>query len=428
MIISMSWIEHIPEKLWPAVKHIQGVFDHSDFKCSWITQHLCYADLHPGAPGLMQQDELAQLRSAFLDLRRILGPSIAKQFDLVVASGTPAAIFHGYAEIYRYGLSAAVRVAFSDALQIATGNIALITNEPIGWAQSLVQDRIRNGKHRFSTWVKHVCDIQPALIQPMATEDVDEVIWWRKWRAPRFTHMHPSGNAPYDESTAWTREDEATTADLLSGISKRFTEFVEIKLDEFVGAAHVETAKRGITVRLQPQGVPSAKRSLVAERIGAVESIDSLVFLCHASEDKAVVRIYASRLAEAGFGTWLDEEELLPGQEWDLEIRKAIRRSTAVIVFLSSKSEKRGYVQKEISRVLDEAERQPEGKIFLIPAKLEPCDVPERLSKWQWVDLSTINGFEMLCKALSAHRAKSSREIEARSTGDGSISNSKVNG
>jgi len=34
-------------------------------------------------------------------------------------------------------------------------------------------------------------------------------------------------------------------------------------------------------------------------------------------------------------------------------------------VFLSEKSRKRGYIQKEVLRVLDEAERQPEGNNFL---------------------------------------------------------------
>jgi hypothetical protein len=130
-----------------------------------------------------------------------------------------------------------------------------------------------------------------------------------------------------------------------------------------------------------------------------------LVFLCHASEDKVAVRSYAARLVEAGFATWFDEEQLLPGQEWDFEIRKAISRSSAVIVFLSPRSGKRGYVQKEIVRVLDEAERQPEGTIFVIPAKLEPCEVPDRLSRWHWVDLANPTGFRLLCKALDTHRA-----------------------
>lgn len=49
---------------------------------------------------------------------------------------------------------------------------------------------------------------------------------------------------------------------------------------------------------------------------------------------------------------------------------------------------------------------KPEGIIFLIPALLENCVVPERLSRWQWVDPSldrwgmNQHGCEKLLRAL----------------------------
>jgi hypothetical protein len=46
-----------------------------------------------------------------------------------------------------------------------------------------------------------------------------------------------------------------------------------------------------------------------------------------------------------------------------------------------------GYLQREISEVLQVADEHPEDSIFVIPARLEPCDVPERFRRWQWVDL-----------------------------------------
>ena len=94
------------------------------------------------------------------------------------------------------------------------------------------------------------------------------------------------------------------------------------------------------------------------------------VFLCHASADKPKVRTLYRRLVEAGFDPWLDEEKLLPGQEWDLEIRKAVRASDVVIVCLTRNSvNKEGYVQKEIRMALDVADEKPEGTIYLIPAR-----------------------------------------------------------
>lgn len=59
------------------------------------------------------------------------------------------------------------------------------------------------------------------------------------------------------------------------------------------------------------------------------------VFLCHASEDKPMVRKLYERLYEDAFLPWLDSEDLLPGQDWDYEIRNAVRASDAVLVCLS---------------------------------------------------------------------------------------------
>ncbi len=132
------------------------------------------------------------------------------------------------------------------------------------------------------------------------------------------------------------------------------------------------------------------------------ESISSLkVFLCHSSGDKAAVRNLYMRLSSEGFKPWLDEEDLLPGQEWQVEIPKAVKESNIVIVCLSrSSTTKEGYVQKEIKYALDVADEKPEGTIFIIPLKLEECNVPDRLSRWQWVNLYEDKGFEKLKRAL----------------------------
>ena len=125
------------------------------------------------------------------------------------------------------------------------------------------------------------------------------------------------------------------------------------------------------------------------------------VFLCHSSGDKPAVRELYQRLCAEGIDAWLDEEKLLPGQDWQCEIPKAVRTSDVVIVCLSRGSiTKAGYVQREIKFALDVADEQPEGAIFLIPAKLEECEVPDRLSRWQWVNLYEAKGYERLMRAL----------------------------
>jgi len=49
------------------------------------------------------------------------------------------------------------------------------------------------------------------------------------------------------------------------------------------------------------------------------------VFLCHADRDP--VRDLYTRLTQDGVDAWLDKEKLLPGQDWELEIRKVVRES-----------------------------------------------------------------------------------------------------
>jgi hypothetical protein len=125
------------------------------------------------------------------------------------------------------------------------------------------------------------------------------------------------------------------------------------------------------------------------------------VFLCHSSHDKPAVRGLYHRLTADGMDPWLDEEKLLAGQEWELEIRRAVRAADVVIVCLSRSSvDKRGFVQREIRIALDIADEQPEGAIFAIPLKLEECEVPERVRRWQWVDYFAENGYERLMAAL----------------------------
>lgn len=126
------------------------------------------------------------------------------------------------------------------------------------------------------------------------------------------------------------------------------------------------------------------------------------VFLCHSSGDKPAVRSLYQRLKEAGFRPWLDEEDILAGQDWRYEIPRAVKSSDVVIVCLTrAATAKRGYIQKEIVLALDTADQQPEGSIFVIPLRLEECDVPDRLSRWHWVDLYKDDGYHRLLRSLS---------------------------
>jgi hypothetical protein len=86
--------------------------------------------------------------------------------------------------------------------------------------------------------------------------------------------------------------------------------------------------------------------------------------------------------------------------DWNSEIRKDVRESDVVVVCLSKKFNEAGYRQREVRIALDTEQEKPEGEIFIVPARLEVCDVPESLSKWQWVDLFEEGGRRKLIQAL----------------------------
>ncbi len=126
------------------------------------------------------------------------------------------------------------------------------------------------------------------------------------------------------------------------------------------------------------------------------------VFLCHSSGDKPKVRELYNRLRNDGIEPWLDEEDLIPGQDWQIEIPKAVKNSQAVLVCLSNSAiTKEGDAQKEIKYALDVADEKPEGVIDVILVKLEPCQVPGRLKvSGSGLCLYEEEGYEKLLRAL----------------------------
>ena len=125
------------------------------------------------------------------------------------------------------------------------------------------------------------------------------------------------------------------------------------------------------------------------------------VFLCHSHTDQDVIHALYVRLKKDSVEVWLDSEKLIPGQDWEHEIRKAIIRSQVVIVCLSRHFNKqRGYRHEELKIALEKADALPADEIFIIPARLENCDTPDSLRHLHRVDLFEADGYKKLMQAL----------------------------
>jgi TIR domain len=133
------------------------------------------------------------------------------------------------------------------------------------------------------------------------------------------------------------------------------------------------------------------------------------IFLAHAREDKVRVRELYADLKNRGLDPWLDEEDLIPGENWRVAIPNAIRAADVFVACLSDHSViKQGYVQKEFRTALDAFGERPPGTIYLIPVKLSDCDVPDlqitnqglSLRDLHWVELDAEGGLERLIRAI----------------------------
>jgi hypothetical protein len=129
------------------------------------------------------------------------------------------------------------------------------------------------------------------------------------------------------------------------------------------------------------------------------------IFLCHAKEDEYKVQLIYSILQRRGHKPWMDIHSLLPGQEWEPEIERAIKTADYFVACLSRHSvNKRGFVQRELRFALDVLAEIPPGKIYLIPVRLEPCDVPETLTNLHWLDIASEGAFKTLFATIELNR------------------------
>ncbi len=148
------------------------------------------------------------------------------------------------------------------------------------------------------------------------------------------------------------------------------------------------------------------------------------VFLCHAIEDKPKVRDLYRQLHAHGIDAWLDEEEILPGQDWEFKINEALRSCHVVLICISGlAAQKEGFFQKELSRALDIAAEKPEGAIYVIPARFDKCDIPSRLRRWQAVNIFDDNGFARLMKTLRHREKELNLRVSRKSPPRGDMAN-----
>jgi TIR domain len=116
--------------------------------------------------------------------------------------------------------------------------------------------------------------------------------------------------------------------------------------------------------------------------------MSNTVFLSYAREDSDSAQRLVADLRAHGISVWFDRDSLTPGQVWKEEIKRVIRESDFFLALLSSNSvDKRGFVQAELATAKSVLDEIPHGRIYLIPARLDDCNVDPRLRAYHCSDL-----------------------------------------
>lgn len=101
------------------------------------------------------------------------------------------------------------------------------------------------------------------------------------------------------------------------------------------------------------------------------------IFISHSEYDtKIAIRLYQD-LKKAGALPWMEKSDLLPGQNRENTVRLAIKKSDYAIILISSQSVKqRGFVHKQRKFAMDVHDEVPESGIFVIPVRVDDCEIP----------------------------------------------------
>lgn len=132
-----------------------------------------------------------------------------------------------------------------------------------------------------------------------------------------------------------------------------------------------------------------------------IAAVSGTIFVSYSRDDSTHAQALVAKLRRAGFNPWIDTENIIGGENWQQAIERAIAKSAFFVTCLSSNSvSKRGVIRKELRAALEVQRGLLESDIFVIPLRLEPCDLPEELAAYQSIDYYTVDGWERLLSAI----------------------------
>jgi DNA-binding CsgD family transcriptional regulator len=247
-----DWEEITPTQLKPAVEHVRKQFDSGEWHLRMRIECGCYLALHPDL--IMEP----KFKGGFDNLIPVDKRPEWRKF---YAPASESQIFKFWSDQFGEGLAELIVAPFNSLLKIGLAQKPVLSLEPVEWAKTLARNLLYSLEWTLPHKIKEMCDEQKQRTD-FAHEHFLAYCAWVYWRAPRFIHMQPSGNTPYDPETAWEREDEDLTERLLHGLTERIIDSAWFKLNNLAGEAFISLASVPLQVApAQPASQSSHSRA-----------------------------------------------------------------------------------------------------------------------------------------------------------------------
>ena len=128
------------------------------------------------------------------------------------------------------------------------------------------------------------------------------------------------------------------------------------------------------------------------------------VFLSYNSEDKAAVLLLNKALRNGGIKTWLDEEQIKPGEVWQITLEAEISSIGACLVIVGDSGLGPWQHFEQLAFINEFARRGCKVIPVFIGNSTKPPQLPVFLRQFMWSDLKNDDGHQ-LAKLISALRS-----------------------
>ncbi|MGE0083547.1 MAG: toll/interleukin-1 receptor domain-containing protein [Desulfococcaceae bacterium] len=98
------------------------------------------------------------------------------------------------------------------------------------------------------------------------------------------------------------------------------------------------------------------------------------VFICYAEADIAIARQMYDNLKKSGLTPWMEDRDLLPGQNRRTSIWQSIQSSAYFIVLLSNNSVVKGDFNRQQKIAFEILDEMPQSDVFVIPVRIHDCE------------------------------------------------------